>query len=252
METLLSTAHIGQGWVLHARPQNPKTHFRYPIFNYFLPLKETDRARTKWPLFTSVNPRHYLDGSESDLARGVFSFLKNRAEYTPDHVVLQTLPAMMGYVFNPVSFWYCFKAGALDAVLCEVNNTFGDRHFYFVQNVKGRADEASDDVHTLPKVFHVSPFFDISGRYEFVFRLTERTSDATIRYLGDDQKLRLNTRIFLTLEPLHQVPSWRIWLRYGWMTPLVMLKIHWQALKLWVQKTPFHGRPQPPTGNLTT
>ena len=65
------------------------------------------------------------------------------AEVCDGEVVLMTMPRMLGYVFNPVSFWFCRdRAGALRAVLCEVNNTFGESHCYLVHHDDRRADRA--------------------------------------------------------------------------------------------------------------
>ncbi len=76
---------------------------------------------------------------------------------------------MLGYVFNPVSFWYCHdRAGNLAAVLAEVSNTFGERHNYLVAHADGRPIRAGETLEAR-KVFHVSPFMAVQGHYRFRF-----------------------------------------------------------------------------------
>ena len=84
-------------------------------------------------------------------------------------IVLYCFPRMLGYVFNPVSFFVCHDAaGTVRAVLAEVNNTFGESHCYLLAHADGRA-LVSGETMTAPKVFHVSPFFPVAGHYEFRF-----------------------------------------------------------------------------------
>jgi hypothetical protein len=79
--------------------------------------------------------------------------------------------AFFGFVFNPVSFWFCHdRDGALRAVLAEVRNTFGDHHNYLVAHADQRPITAADTL-TARKIFHVSPFFPVAGEYRFRFDL---------------------------------------------------------------------------------
>jgi DUF1365 family protein len=76
---------------------------------------------------------------------------------------------MLGYVFNPVSFWFCHdRGGALRAVLAEVNNTFGERHNYLVAHADGRPIRDGEALRAR-KLFHVSPFLAVHGDYRFRF-----------------------------------------------------------------------------------
>lgn len=236
---------VGEGWVFHGRPA--KTSFKYPIFNLVVPIHSEQALNSlSSGRYLSLKATDYLDGQSGDLFKNFKQFMASQVGYEVEHVWLQTLPRMFGYAFNPVSFWYCYRSGRLDAILCEVNNTFGDRHFYFMRAI-GDSDKLSFN---LPKRFHVSPFFPISGRYEFEFKITGSTSDVRIR-LVEGGELRLDTRIFLELEKIESRSKWSLLWRYGWMTPLVVIRIHLQALKLWMNKVSFHTRPKPPKEKLT-
>lgn len=165
-------------------------------------------------------------------------------------VELQTFPKILGFVFNPVSFWYFHdQNNNCAAILCEVNNTFGERHFYCIQ--KGGAAPLNKGQESIAdKHFHVSPFFPVSGQYKFRFMDQANRSLARIDYYDNDQ-LQLSTSISGQL----QKPSTGRWaqtlLKFGWATVMVVVKIHWQALKLWFKGAKFHTKPKPPTHSMT-
>ena len=155
---------------------------------------------------------------------------------------------MFGYAFNPISFWYFFKAGTLEAVLCEVSNTFGEKHYYWLY-------EQGADLRyrwlLAKKEFHVSPFFDLNGYYKFKFLYQANKLEAHIQFINADHSLRLVTWIKGELSPLQEASLVRILLAYGWMTPLVVFRIHFQAAKLYIKKVKFFSKPQRPTKDVT-
>ena len=249
---------IGEGFVLHRRPalsdvpgrtgKGVRNAFRYRTFNLLIPvhakLVTNILSLRSW---VSVHTKDYLDGKPGDLDQNVRDFLKAHLNYSCDQIWLQTMPRLFGYVFNPVSFWFCYRQGVLDSVLCEVNNTFGDRHFYFVRHHGGKLGFSE----RLEKVFHVSPFFDIAGEYRFNFALDDVRSEARID-LYRNQELQLETRLDLKLRPFDEASTFSLLLRYGWMTPMVVLRIHYQALKLWIKGAPFFRRPSPPESQVSS
>lgn len=243
-----SKIFIGEGWVAHARPsQQVNNSFRYPIYNLFLPVhEESVLKKLNRRSILSIRTQDYLNGKSGSLKKNVEDFLKLELGYSCQQIWLQTLPRIFGYAFNPVSFWYCYNKGKLDAVLCEVNNTFGDRHFYFVKDFEG----APTKVHLATKRFHVSPFFDISGHYAFEFKSDKDVSDVKIQ-LFENENLKLATQIKLELRPFDQVTALYLLWTYGLMTFMVIFRIHFQALKLWFKGAKFYKRPSPPKEKLT-
>lgn len=166
-------------------------------------------------------------------------------------VHLHTFPKVLGYVFNPVSFWYFHnRSGQCRVVLCEVNNTFGERHFYLLSAPNTQAPLNKGMLLHAKKEFHVSPFFPVSGRYEFRFVGSENHSLARINYF-ENQVQQLSTSVSGQL--VH--PSTLLWgktlLKYGWFTVAVVAKIHWQAVKLLFKGAKFHGKPAPPRQTIT-
>ena len=162
-------------------------------------------------------------------------------------VWLQTYPRVLGYAFKPVSFWYCHRRdGSLAAVVAEVNNTFGERHCYLLQGpdlVFGREVQAS-------KVFHVSPFCDVSGRYRFRFM---RAGDRVVARVDHDdpQGPLLVTSVSGRMQPLTDASARSAFLRMPMMTLAVIVRIHWHALRLWLKRVPFFSKPQAPDSFVT-
>lgn len=158
-------------------------------------------------------------------------------------IVLVTMPRVLGYVFNPVSFYLCLDAqGGLRAVINEVHNTFGEQHSYLC----ARPDQGAispDEWLEARKLFHVSPFFAREGRYRFRYALRDRGLGIWIDYAGADGQMLLNTALTGQLEPLD-----RGRLRLAFLAhPLVPLRaialIHWHALRLVLRGIRYRRKP---------
>jgi DUF1365 family protein len=164
------------------------------------------------------------------------------------HLSLLTQPRWLGTVFNPVSFWLAFRDAALVAVIAEVNNTYGDRHSYLCAR-PGFAPIAAGDVVTSEKVFHVSPFQPVAGRYAFGFDITD---DAiAIRISHRDAREGLVATLEGVRRPLTAPRILRAAVRFPFAGVRARALIHWQALRLWLKGAPFRPRPLPPAEDLT-
>jgi DUF1365 family protein len=165
-------------------------------------------------------------------------------------IVLMTMPRMLGYVFNPVSFWFCRdRAGAPRAVLCEVNNTFGETHCYLVHHDDNRPIEPDAWLEGR-KAFHVSPFLPIEGGYRFRFRLDDEYAHVDVNY-HDADGLMLATSVGGRREALDDRTVLRRFLGNPTMTLAVIVRIHWQALHLWRKRARFYRKPAPPPEFVT-
>lgn len=248
----MMSLQILKGHVYHSRSHQVRHSFRYPTFALLFPLLEEDASlqllKRKTFGLLSLHSQDYLQGHKESLKDSVFRFLKEKCQYEPEEVVLQTFPRMLGYVFNPVSFWFCRRKGHLEAVLCEVNNTFGERHFYWIcpaQGIEGAQFYRSE------KVFHVSPFFPVDGFYKFRFQFDSNRSRVEIFYYDADENLRFSSWIEGAVTEFEKQSPWKLFWSYGWMTPLVVVRIHWQALKLWMKRVSFYKKPEPPRKEIT-
>ncbi len=165
-------------------------------------------------------------------------------------IVLIALPRLFGYVFNPVSFWFCLdKERQVRAVLCEVNNTFGERHDYLCFHDDHRPI-ASDDWIEGRKVFHVSPLLKVQGEYRYRFHLSEAQIGVWIDYYDSDGK-KLLTSLTGKQAPLTTKALLGCFFRYPLITFKVITLIHYQALKMLMKGIRYVPRPPLPEEELT-
>lgn len=266
---LVTQPEICFGRVMHRRLRPTEHQFSYGVFYLRVPLSALTTMRQRSNIWLRMNgfgllslrERDYGPRDGTDWETWVRRLLRGADVTTADgEIVLQTFPRLLGYVFNPISVWYCFdRAGALRAAICEVNNTFGERHNYVVAHEDGRAISTSDWL-IAKKVFHVSPFCEVRGYYRFRFEQTfaadaarEARSFSQIDFFdgaSDDDKLIVTT-MHGTPQPLTSASARNAFFTYPLMTLGVIARIHWQALKLWRKNVPFFTKPAPPAAETT-
>ena len=232
--------------IYHKRFYPKANKFRYSGFyikfsiDSLQSLKSRLFSVNRFNLFSFYEKDHgYRDGSQLDAwvrdtlgEAGLTNF--------DGKIILQTFPRVLGYVFNPVSFWYCYRHDELAAVICEVNNTFGESHSYVITN------QINNTV-TLPKEFHVSPFYDIKGDYEFDF---QKNNFVKINYYFDN-KLQLITSISGENICWNDFNLFKIFVRHPLYTIFVIFFIHYQAIKLFVKKNKYFPKPEKLPHNIT-
>ena len=243
---------IGFGHVWHRRLRPVEHAFRYPSYFLMLPMRSLRsqpdailrRNRRGWLSFHDCD---HGDGGTDALAWFEQLLHSEGIEDADGEVWLHTFPRVLGYVFKPVSFWYAHRAdGSLAAVLAEVNNTFGERHAYLLAG----SDLAWGSEQVAHKQFHVSPFCEVSGEYRFRF---ERGEDRTLARvdLHDEDGPLLQTSVGGVLQQLDAATVRRAFFGTPLMTLGVIVRIHWQALRLWAKRVPFHGKPSEPKRFVT-
>jgi DUF1365 family protein len=256
--SLLNRASIHFGQVIHHR-HAPENRFHYPMFYLRIPMRSR-RLDPKLLTHHGVGDNRFSWMSFYDQDHGdehrqslewVESLLAEKGHQEIDgEIWLHTFPRILGFVFNPVSFWFCHSAnGVLRVVIAEVNNTFGERHTYILDS-SGEASIPWGKTLRTQKVFHVSPFFDVIGNYQFRF-MQQSGHKETPKYVsridyfqGDVHTLM--TSVSGTEYPLTKAKMWEAILRFPILTMGVVLKIHWQAFKLWIKGAKFYKKPQPP------
>lgn len=244
------------GKVIHKRIGDVTHQFVYPALFVCFPLQ----ARTQFSSrLYSYNRFNVLSFHEQDYGNGVDAQAwiddilarYDLADVANGQVWLQTQPRVLGYVFNPVNFWYCHdQQQQLRAIVCEVNNTFGERHCYLLtQKEYGVIDNHS--ILQCQKVFHVSPFFPVEGEYQFKFIQHGAIRSVAINYLVN-QQLQLKTVVTGRAHTLNTRNILHSLTQLGWSTVNVMVGIHWQALKLWRKGAIFHSKPQAPRMEISS
>jgi DUF1365 family protein len=240
---------IAEALMYHERLKPFKHRFFYKVFYFKFSIDELPKMKSpffsldKFNLF-SFYTKDYLDGSQRPLREKITELLMTEGLNINGKIVLQTTPRMLGYGFNPVSFWYMYGAdGKLEAIMAEVNNTFGDRHYYLMQGFSAYRKI------TTKKIFHVSPFFGIEGQYEFSFY----PNNVIINYFDtENQNYFFKSSLKETI--VHNFNSFnllKIFFKFPLMTFFVTGRIHWQALKLFLKKAKFYTHPKPPEKMLS-
>jgi len=257
----MSRAALASGSIRHARLRPARHAFAYPGYFLRLPVhcldepgvlpKSLARNRSGW---VALNDADHGDGRPwRAWVRHVLA--AHGVRDAQGELWLHTFPRVLGYVFNPVSFWFAHREdGALRAVIAEVNNTFGERHCYVLAHDDGRPIAWGEEL-CANKAFHVSPFCRIEGRYRFRFLLARREDGERFvaRIDHDDTEGELiRTSIEGRLAPL----TAKSLARAVWGRPLftfgVIVRIHWQALRLWAKRVPFFGKHPPLTDTPRT
>jgi uncharacterized protein len=243
---------IGFGQVRHTRLRPVRHAFAYPTFFLMLPLRSlrvqpaSALARNRRALLSFYDQDHG-NGSDDALQWLDDLLLQHGIDDAGGEVWLHAYPRVLGYVFKPVSFWYCHRTdGSLRAVVVEVNNTFGERHCYLLDNPRYGAQLCAD------KVFHVSPFCKVEGSYRFRFMRTANDAKTVVRIDYDDTTgPLLQTSVSGSLQLLNAVSARRALLRHPLMTMGLIARIHWQAVKLFLKRVPFISKPASPSSFVT-
>jgi DUF1365 family protein len=243
---------IVDGNVMHRRTRPAQNAFRYRSFCQRLPLSALAELPDAGIAYNARGLVAFHDADHgardgSALEPWVRALLAREGIDAPGEIVLYTLPRMLGYVFNPVSFWTCPDAtGRIVAVLAEVNNTFGDRHSYVVAHADGRPIREGEPLEAR-KALHVSPFCTVSGHYRFRFVERDDRFLARIDYFdaANAADPLIVTAVSGDARPLRRGAARSLLWRHRWFTAAVVLRIHWQALRLWRKRVPFFARPHP-------
>ena len=271
-------ALIGFGQVRHTRLRPTRNAFAYATYFLMLPMRSlgnrSSAGNPSAPSATKASilamnrfaPISFYDCDHGDARSsaqgGALSWLDDllAAQGITDatgEAWLHCYPRVWGYTFKPVSFWFCHRAphdqsGALRAIVVEVNNTFGERHFYVLDRAKYGEEIAAR------KAFHVSPFCAVEGGYRFRFMRTNPGAGtlpagrtvARIDY-DDPAGPLLQTSVSGALEPITAAALRRAMWHYPAMTFAVVFHIHLQATILWFKRVKFWRKPAAPESLVT-
>jgi DUF1365 family protein len=248
-----------EGEVMHCRLRPVRHRFVYRVFSLLLDIDEIPRLARRLVLF-SHNRFNLLafcdrdhgprDGSplrpwiERHLAAEGIDLQNGR-------ILVLCLPRLLGYVFNPLSLYWCYDAaGRLRAILYEVKNTFGEQHAYLLRVPPGRSADVPI-YQRAAKIFHVSPFIGMAAVYRFRVREPEDRLSIHIREEDAEGDLLVAAHTGAR-RPLGDPALLRACLLFPLVTLKVIAAIHWQAFKLWRKGVRLHGRPEAPLPEVTS
>jgi len=241
------------GFVQHERLKPVQHRLHYPLYVYCLNLDELKELDRSLPLFgynrfrpASIHDRDYLDDGPGTIKEKLLRLLES--EGCADSVatiMLITSARYFNYVFNPVSFYYCFSTeDDLVCTVAEVSNTFGERHIYILRETDAPVRRFPARF-SAPKQFHVSPFNDMNGTYEFL--LSDIRKELKIRInLYWDNELAFYGELTGDMLPLTRPKQKEILFKHPLVPHLTIPRIYWQAAKLFLlKKLSYHPKPVP-------
>jgi DUF1365 family protein len=257
-------SHLLAGKVRHRRTRPFTYELEHDVFYFALDLSELDQvaessrlmARNRRALVAFRDADH-LPTPATDLDRDVRAILSvDGVDPTGWQITLITNLRILGYVFNPASFFMCRDgAGTLARVIVEVHNTFGERHLYVLHPSRDAASSQAPDGEGEPspafragmaKAFFVSPFISLDGSYAAHIRDDAEGVRIGISLRQDGTPI-LSTSLRLERRPLTDGSLLRLLLRHPLITHRTMGLIHWHALRLWLRRAPFfRHRPRGP------
>jgi len=241
------------GRVRHARLGPRKHAFGYRVALLWLDLSEQEqvfKGRWLWsierPNLFSVRRRDLLGPVELPLDEAVRARVATELGFRPrGRVSVLTQVRTLGYVFNPVCFYFCLdEQGAPEAIVAEITNTPWGERFAYVLDARGRSELRW----RFPKRFHVSPFLPMELEYEWRLAFDQRRLAVHMTDLAHGEAV-FHASLELERRPLDGRGLARTLLTHPLMTLWVHAAIYWHAGLLWLKRTPFFPNPSTrPTG----
>ncbi len=230
--------------VMHHRLEPVKNRFVYKVYFFHLDLDEVDTLHSTLTLFShnrfnlfSFRDSDHLSFGKPTLKENIVEYLrKNGIELNQGKIFLVTNLRTFGYIFNPVSFYYCFdEAGKPVCVIPEVGNTFGEMKPYLLRD----ADRNENGFRkVVDKYFYVSPFIELDSTFDFNLKIPGEKIHIAIDDYKNGKKIFISAVSGIKKELTDLRLAWYT-VRFPFLTLQIIIKIHWQALKLYRKKLPY-------------
>jgi len=236
------------GHIAHRRHAPVEHDFRYSAFSLVLDIDRIADVSGHLKLFAvegfnlfSFRNKDHGARNGSALRPWVEAELRNAGvEERPARIELLCFPRILGFVFNPLSVYFCVdESDHLFAIVYEVKNTFGGQHSYVgkIDNRPRKGERAAE--HGADKAFYVSPFIGSEAHYAFTASLPGEKLKLTIDETGPDGPI-LWAGWFGSNRELTDRNLLSAFFIYPLMTLKVVAGIHWQALRLFLKGVKYH------------
>lgn len=259
-----SALYVGR--VMHQRLRPRRHRLAYRVYQLLVDVDELPELHRRLRCFSlnrfnlfSLHARDYGDGSGAPLRAQAEARLREAGLPTGGRIELLTMPRLLGHGFNPLNVWFCHAPGhedgggsVLQALIFEVNNTFGQRHSYLMpvpEDVTGPIELACD------KQLYVSPFNDMDQHYRFRVVPPESDDGASVS-VGVSVHTAQGEQVLQACfngrrRTIGDAALLRVFLSHPLLTLKVVAAIYWEALRLWLKRVPLQARPAAPAQDLT-
>ncbi len=243
--------------VMHNRMKPTSHRFHYNVFMFFIDLDEIEILKKKLLLFShnKFNFFSFRDHEHLQLPidnpdktkttkQHILTYLQQNGIHTaPSKILLMTNLNVLGYNFNPVSFYYCFdEKNEPMCCVAEVGNTFGEMKPYLLtkDNLNGTNFHLNTE-----KYFYVSPFMDHDASFDFNLQIPTEKLNNRIDTYKNDERVFIST-LTGTKKTMNNGNLFWYSFRFPFITLRIITLIHWNALLLWRKKIPYHKKAENP------
>ena len=226
---------IYNGEVTHTRFKPVRHFLKYKTFSLLIDLDEINLldksigifSHNKFNIFSFYDKDHG-DRDGGNLKNWVISNLKKfQIKEKITNIKVLCYPRILGYVFNPLSIFYCYEKDKLVAIFYEVKNTFNEQHTYIFK-IKNN----EEIIQKCRKKFYVSPFMDMETFYNFKLINPNDKLSVFIKQTDADGTILTATQTGDKKEFSFKQLAINF-LKYPLMTIKIISSIHYEALLLW-------------------
>ncbi len=248
MEKLESAIYTGK--VYHQRFLPVFHGFNYSLFMMYIDLKELPtlfKPFRFWSLehwnIASFFRKDYADREVNELEESIRNLIKKETgQSSTGPIRILTHLRYFGFIFNPVSFYYCFdnQGQTVEFIIAEITNTpWGERHSY----VLDCGTQSSPYHFHFKKSFHVSPFMPMEMNYDWQFN---KPNDELVIHMENlkNQIKQFDALLVLKRVEINQSNMYKFLVMFPFMTLKIIISIYWQALWLKIKRVPFFPHPK--------
>lgn len=234
----MSAPQIVRTRIRHVRREPVRHAFAYRSYSWLVDLDDLPQLSGPLRPLARFRAADHLGDPQASLRTNIDRYLRSEGiDLTDGRVRMLTNARVLGFVFNPLTVYWCHdRGGTLACVVAEVHNTYGERHRYLLcPDDNGNAAVA--------KSFYVSPFNSVTGTYRL--HVPEPAGRLGVAITLQDQS---DTTVFTAtmdgrVHPANNRTVLRALLAVPAAPMLVALLIRWQGLRLWLRRLPIQPRP---------